>query len=149
MLSGGEKARVSLCKMMLTPANLLLLDEPTNHLDITSKEVLEEAIQHYEGAVVVISHDRYFMSQIVNKLYVFQKKTLIRYDTDYHDYMEMQGESFKEKVTKRYVDGDSYKITNAKPVVVEQQKSTKKNFGGSGVTSGNLNKGIKNAKRFT
>jgi ATP-binding cassette, subfamily F, member 3 len=148
VLSGGEKARVSLCKMMLTPCNLLLLDEPTNHLDIVSKEVLEDAIRHYEGSVLVISHDRYFMSQIANKIFAFQDKKVVRFDCDYYDYMEMQGNGLKEKVTSRYVEGDGYRITNAKEVVIEE-KSTKKNFGGSGVTSGNLNKGIKNAKRYS
>jgi len=78
-LSGGEKARVSLCKMMLTPANLLLLDEPTNHLDITSKEVLEDAIQNFDGSVLVISHDRYFMSQVANSIFSFENKKVVRY----------------------------------------------------------------------
>lgn len=119
-----------------------------NHLDITSKEVLEEALLHYEGAVVVISHDRYFMSQVVNKIFQFRDKQVELFDMDYHDYMELQGEQFKEKVVNRYVDGDSYKITNAKPVVIEQKPTKTRNFGGSGVTSGNLNKGIKNAKRY-
>lgn len=59
VLSGGEKARLALCRMMLTPANILIMDEPSNHLDIPAKEMLEEALQYFQGAVVVISHDRY------------------------------------------------------------------------------------------
>merc|ERR1719506_1417107 len=106
-LSGGEKARVALCKMMLTPANLLLLDEPTNHLDITSKEVLEDAIQNYDGSVLVISHDRYFMSQVANTIFSFEHKKVCRYDCDYHDFMN-KGErgELKEKVERRYVEND-------------------------------------------
>ena len=78
-----------------------------------------------------------------------------RHDCDYHDYMEKvstgsEGSegSLKEKVTARYVDGDSYRITNAKEVILEDKPTKTKNFGGSGVTSGNIFKGIKNSKRF-
>lgn len=148
-LSGGEKARVALCKMMLEPANLLMLDEPTNHLDITSKEVLEEALQHFEGAVLLISHDRYFMSQVANRIFSFEDKKVVRHDCDYHDFINGKGSDLKEKVEARFVEGDKYKITNAKEVIIEEAKNEKKkNFGGAGVTSGNLNKGIKNAKRY-
>jgi ATPase subunit of ABC transporter with duplicated ATPase domains len=147
-LSGGEKARVALCRMLLRPANLLLLDEPTNHLDISSKEVLEDALQHFDGSLIVVSHDRYFMSQVAKKILSFENHTIVPYDCDYHDFMSKKSDGLKEKVESRYVAGDSYRITNAKEVVIEEVKS-KKNFGGSGVTSGNLFKGIKNAKRYS
>ena len=147
VLSGGEKARVALCRMMLTPANLLLLDEPTNHLDITSKEVLEDALRNYEGSVMIVSHDRYFMSQAVNTIFEFGDKTMVRHDCDYLDYMQ-GSEGLRERVEKRYVEGDGYRITAAPEVKVEKKEKSKKNFGGSGVTGGNLYKGIKNAKRY-
>lgn len=136
------------------------MQQPTNHLDITAKEVLEDALLNYSGSVLLISHDRYFMSQVVNSIFWFHDKTLERFDCDYHDYMVLMSEregdtdavrQLKEKVEARYVEGDKYQITNAKEVVISDdgdKKKKKKNFGGSGVTSGNLFKGIKNAKRF-
>jgi len=148
-LSGGEKARVALCRMMLQPCNLLVLDEPTNHLDIPAKEMLEEALQHYEGAMLLISHDRYFISQVATTVVAIEDKQLQLYIGDYRFYMENRPE-VKEKVAARLVKGDKREIGNAKVVATDLEdkgKARKKNFGGGGGPSGDKTKGIKNAKR--
>lgn len=87
-LSGGEKARLALAKFMLTPASLLILDEPTNHLDIPSKEVLETAIKEFKGAVVAVSHDRYFLRQIANRIVEVKDMKLLDYKGDYGVFLE-------------------------------------------------------------
>ena len=86
-LSGGEKARISLLEIMLTGANFLLLDEPTNHLDIRSKEALEDAIANFEGTVFIISHDRYLINKMADKILAFENGTVNCYNMNYDDYV--------------------------------------------------------------
>ncbi len=97
-LSGGEKGRVSLAKLMLSKANLLLLDEPTNHLDITSKEILEEALRNYEGTVICVSHDRYFINRIATRILELDHHHFINYQGNYDYYLEKQADASFDKL---------------------------------------------------
>jgi ATP-binding cassette subfamily F protein 3 len=86
-LSGGERGRLSLVKLMLSEANFLLLDEPTNHLDITSKEILEEALRNYAGTVFYVSHDRYFVEKTATRILELKHETILSYDGNYSYYL--------------------------------------------------------------
>ncbi len=97
VLSGGEKGRISLLKLMLSNSNLLLLDEPTNHLDMYSKEILENAINAYEGTVFFISHDRYFINSIATKIVHLTKDGLQTFEGDYDDFINTKKEVVVEK----------------------------------------------------
>jgi ATP-binding cassette subfamily F protein 3 len=88
ILSGGEKSRVVLAKILARPTNLLILDEPTNHLDIASREVLLEAIKEYDGTVMIVSHDRHFLSEFTTKVFELDKNQLVIYDGDWKYYQE-------------------------------------------------------------
>ena len=96
-LSGGEKGRVSLAKLMLSEANFLILDEPTNHLDITSKEILEQALNDYTGTVLYVSHDRYFINQTASRILELVNQTFVNYIGNYDYYLEK-----KETLTAAY-----------------------------------------------
>ncbi|MBQ6020803.1 MAG: ABC-F family ATP-binding cassette domain-containing protein [Clostridia bacterium] len=89
-LSGGERAKVALLEIMLRGCNLLILDEPTNHLDIASREVLEEALRDYEGTVVAVSHDRYFINRVATKILYFDGGTMRTLDGNYDDYLAIR-----------------------------------------------------------
>ena len=101
-LSGGEKGRVSLAKLMLSEANFLILDEPTNHLDITSKEILEEALNNYSGTVLYVSHDRYFINQTASRILELVNQTFINYIGNYDYYLEK-----REELTQAYTSASA------------------------------------------
>lgn len=88
VLSGGEKARVSLAKILLSPVNFLIMDEPTNHLDISSREALEDALQDYDGTFLLISHDRYFLDKLVNRVLELKDGRLREFEGNYSDYLD-------------------------------------------------------------
>ena len=96
-LSGGERGRVSLAKLMLSEANFLILDEPTNHLDILSKEILEEALRNYTGTVLYVSHDRYFINRTATRILELTNQSMVNYIGNYDYYMEK-----REELTRIY-----------------------------------------------
>lgn len=108
-LSGGERGRVSLAKLMLSEANFLILDEPTNHLDITSKEILEDALIHYTGTVLYVSHDRYFINKTATRILELTGQTFINYLGNYDYYLEK-----KEELTRVYTGQDGSSIQHKK-----------------------------------
>ena len=111
MLSGGERGRVVLAKLILTNANLLILDEPTNHLDISSKEILEEALLNYDGTVLFISHDRYFINKIATRIVEMQPSQLLNFPGNYDHYMEIM--NAKVENVKKETNYSSYKANQA------------------------------------
>lgn len=113
-LSGGERARVSLLKLMLSNANLLMMDEPTNHLDIDSKEVLEDALKDYAGTLFVISHDRYFLNAVTDKILELSPNGVTEYLGNYEYYLEKKEALAKENEEEPEVKTKTQKILEKK-----------------------------------
>lgn len=150
-LSGGEKARLALCKILLKPANLLVLDEPTNHLDIAAKEEVEEALLEYDGTLILVSHDRYFVSRVATQIGAIEDGSVVLYDGDYRYYMEHHDE-YRQRLDERAIVGvteiRSAPVANPGVEVLAEHKQSqrKKNFGGAGVKT-HKDEGV-NAKRW-
>lgn len=127
-LSGGEKCRINLLKLILSKSNFLLLDEPTNHLDITSREALEESLLNYDGTLLVISHDRYFLNKSINKIYELNRTGMKEYLGNYSYYVEKKNnpsrfetqEKDKGK-TKTQIQHEKRKKKNIKKVQQEKK----------------------------
>ncbi len=126
-ISGGEKARLALALMVIKPSNLLILDEPTNHLDIPSKQMLEQALSNYNGNALIVSHDRYFISKVANKIVEIKDGQLIKYQGDYEYYLEKKVEEKKEKEKElKLAERERKRLANREKQRKKKKSNTKK-----------------------
>ena len=121
-LSGGEKAKLCLLKLMLSGANVLLLDEPTNHLDIPSREVLEAALEDFDGTIICVSHDRYFINKLSTKIYRMNPDGFEKFDGDYNDYAQFALNQAKEKPKTAEPKVNTYKLRKERESEINRLK---------------------------
>lgn len=126
-LSGGERARIAILKLILSKANFLLLDEPTNHLDIDSKEVLEEALENYTGTIFTISHDRYFLNTVVDKILVLGEDGITEYLGNYDYYIDKKREQDEISVVVEVEEKTKTQLKEERRKEKEQREKEKKN----------------------
>ncbi|MTI53473.1 ABC-F family ATP-binding cassette domain-containing protein [Geosporobacter ferrireducens] len=125
-LSGGEKSRVALLKLMLSKANFLLMDEPTNHLDIASKEVLEEALLHYDGTLLLISHDRYFLNRVTTKILELSNNGVQSYLGNYKYYQEKKKELLESVDPETVIQKTKTQLKDERRKEKEKQQEERK-----------------------
>jgi ATP-binding cassette subfamily F protein 3 len=131
VLSGGEKSRVALAKILLQASNLLIMDEPTNHLDMRSKEMLIDSLEYYDGTLLIVSHDRYFLDSLVNKVVEIKNGTLQLYLGTYAEYLEkaekvIEDERKLEAASRQKGQSAPVKVTEKEKVQAEKSASAKK-----------------------
>lgn len=123
VLSGGERNRLALCKLLLQPFNVLIMDEPTNHLDIKSKNVLKEALKSFEGTLIIVSHDRDFLQNLTNTVYEFKNKHIKEYLGDIDFYLEQRNVENMRAIEKRdKVQKEDSRNSNSKQAYNDQKK---------------------------
>jgi len=129
VLSGGERSRVALVKLMLSGANFLILDEPTNHLDINSREIFERALQNFDGTILAVSHDRYFIRKLATRIFEISNCTLNDFLDDYPTYLERKNAASKnnssQAATKDKISTSKLERLNAKEEKSNQRKLEK------------------------
>jgi ATP-binding cassette subfamily F protein 3 len=123
VLSGGEKSRLSLAKLLLTPSNLLILDEPTNHLDMQSKDVLKNALLQYDGTLVLVSHDRDFLQGLTNKVFEFRDQKIKEHIGDIYDFLEFKRlKTLRDLEKARYLNSGNDSKTSENKIIYERKK---------------------------
>ncbi|MBT8182062.1 MAG: ATP-binding cassette domain-containing protein, partial [Eudoraea sp.] len=125
VLSGGERNRLALAKMLLQPFNVLVMDEPTNHLDIKSKHILKEALKQFEGTLIVVSHDRDFLQGLTNKVYEFKEKKINEYLGDIDYFLEQRKVDDFREIEKKQAIPTKKEKSNNKTSDYESQKRLK------------------------
>ncbi len=152
MLSGGEKVRLQLCKILKKGPNLLILDEPTNHMDIIGKETLENLLQNYDGTVIFVSHDRFFVNKIADCLLIFEKDKVTYFDGKYNEYEEKRIEEVQEKVIeikKEKIVNNTYLMQKEKNKILTKIKKLERDIEEYEVKVKNLNEDLLKEEIYT
>ncbi|MBR3565516.1 MAG: ABC-F family ATP-binding cassette domain-containing protein [Paludibacteraceae bacterium] len=128
VLSGGERSRLAMIKLLLQPVNLLILDEPTNHLDIQTKEILKQALQQYDGTLIVVSHDRYFLDGLVNKVYEFGGGKVREHLGTIHEFLQKKNISNLQELERKETTKETTTKETQNKLNYQQQKQQQSNI---------------------